>query len=82
MANACAVEDATRSLTIAGDTVHLFAFPPDVLRGVILGANATLDTEAAVRDLLTDLPELRHLCLIRSRLDLISRSVKVAWADQ
>jgi hypothetical protein len=75
------LKDATQSLTIAGETVHLFAFQPDVLRGVILGANATLDTEAAVRDLLSDLPELRHVRLTRARLDLDSRSVKVTWAD-
>jgi len=76
------LKDSTRSLRIAGDTVHLFAFPPDVIRGVILGANATPDTEAAVRDVLNDLPELRHVRLTRARLDLTSRSLKVTWAEE
>jgi len=75
------LKDSTRSLRIAGDTVHLFAFPPDVIRGVILGANATLDTEVTVRDLLSGLPELRHIRLTRAKLDLNSRSVKVTWVD-
>jgi len=76
------LKDATRSITIAGDIVHLFAFPPDVLRAVILGANATLDTETTVRDVLNDLPELRHVRLTRARLDLTSRSLKVSWAEE
>jgi len=75
------LKDSTRSLRIAGDTVHLFAFPSDVIRGLILGANATLDTEVTVRDLLSGLPELRHIRLTRAKLDLNSRSVKVTWVD-
>lgn len=76
------LKDATRSMTVVGDTVHLFAFPPDVLRGVILGANATLNTEASVRDLLTDVSELRHVRLTRAILDLDLRSVRIPWAEE
>lgn len=75
------LRDATRSLPIAGDTVHLFAFPPDALRGVILGINATLDTEAEVKDLLSR-PELRHIRMTRAILDLDSRSVKIPFTEE
>ena len=75
------LRDATRSLTIGGDTVHLFAFPPDALRGIILGAHATPDTEVSVKTLLNDRPELRHVRLTRATLDLDARSVNVPWSD-
>lgn len=73
------LRDATRAVTIAGDKVHLFAFPPDTLRGVILGVNATLETEAEVKNLVSRL-ELRHIRMTRAILDLDSRSVKVPLA--
>lgn len=71
------LKDATRSLKIGGDTVHLFAFPPEALRGVILGAHSTATLEASVRNLLNDRPELRHVHLSRALLDFDTRSVKV-----
>jgi hypothetical protein len=73
------LRDATRSLTIGGDTVHLFAFPPDALQGVILGAHASLDTEAALEKILSDRPELRHAHVTRAIIDLDARSVKSSW---
>lgn len=75
------LRDATRSLKIGGDTVHLFAFPPEALRGIILGAHATPTIEASVRTLLNDRPELRHVHLSRALLDFDARSVKVQWPD-
>jgi hypothetical protein len=75
------LRDATRSLKVGGDTVHLFAFPPDALKGIILGANATPILEAAVRNLLNGRPELRHVHLSRALLDFEARSVKVQWPD-
>ena len=71
---------AKRSVPIASDTVHLFTFPPDALLGVILGVNATHDTQAEVKNLLTT-PELQHIQMTRAVLDLDSRSVKVSFAD-
>ena len=73
------LRDATRSLPVAGDTVHLFAFPPDALRAVILGVNATLDTEAEVKNLLSR-PEFRHIQMTRAILDFDSRAVTVPLA--
>lgn len=73
------LRDATRSVTVGGDAVHLFAFPPDVLRGIILGINATLHTEAEVTSLLSR-PELRHIKMTRAILDLDSRSIKTTSA--
>jgi hypothetical protein len=75
------LRDVTRSLKIGGDTVHLFAFPPEALRGIILGAHATATIKASVRDLLNSRPELRHVHLSRALLDFNARSVKVQWHD-
>jgi hypothetical protein len=73
------LQDATRSLTIGGDTVHLFAFPPDALRGIILGAHASHDTETCVQKILNDRPQLGHIQMTRAIIDLVARSVKVSW---
>ena len=75
------LRDATRSLKIGEDTVHLFAFPPEALKGIILGAHTTATLEASVRNLLNDRPELRHVHLSRALLDFDTRSVKVQWPD-
>jgi|SRR5215213_2583841 len=75
------LRDATRSLKVGGDTVHLFAFPPEALRGIILGAHATVTLEDSVRNLLNARLELRHVHLSRALLDFGERSVKVQWPD-
>ena len=70
--------DATRSLIIGGDTMHLFAFPPDALKGIILGAHATEATKASVQKLLNERAGLRHVQLSQAMLDLDTRSVRVS----
>jgi hypothetical protein len=75
------LRDATRSLKIGGDTVYLFAFPPEALRGIILGAYTTPTIEASVRNLLNNRRELRHIHLSQALLDFDARSVKVQWPD-
>ena len=70
--------DATRSLPISGDTVHLFKFPPEALKGIILGVHATVAIESSLQNFLSDRPALRHVHLSRAKLDLETRSVKVA----
>ncbi|MET0625648.1 MAG: DUF2971 domain-containing protein [Pyrinomonadaceae bacterium] len=75
------LRDGTRSLKIGGDAVYLFAFPPEALKGIILGANATPAVEASVQNLLADRPELCHVHLSRALLDFDTRSVKLQWPD-
>jgi len=72
------LKTATRSLPIGGDTVHLFTFPPDALKGIILGAHATIAIATSLQNLLND-QALRHIHLSRAILDLDTRSVKVLW---
>ncbi len=73
------LKDAPRSLPIGGDTVHLFAFPPDALKGIILGAHAAVAVETSLQNLLNDGPALRHVHLSRAMLNLDTRSVNVLW---
>jgi len=75
------LSDATRSLKIGGDTVHLFSFPPEALQCIILGARTTPTLEACVQNLLSDRPKLRHVHLARAMLDFDVRSVKIQWPD-
>jgi hypothetical protein len=71
------LQDSTRSLTIAGDAVHLFAFPSDTLKSIILGAHASEATETTLRNLLRHSPELSHIPVSRAKLDLNTRSVRI-----
>jgi hypothetical protein len=75
------LNDATRSLNIGGDAIHLFALPAAALTGIVLGARATSTTEAAVHDVIDRRPELRHVRGTRAILDLGSRVVKIQWPD-
>jgi hypothetical protein len=73
------LKDATRSVPMGGDTVLLFTFPPDALKGIILGAHAPISIATSLQNLLSDRPALRHVHLSRAMLDLDTRSVKVLW---
>ncbi len=75
------LKDATRSLTVGSDAVHLFAFPSEAIKGIILGANATTSTEELVGKILNDHPELHHVQLSRALIDYNARTVKVKWSD-
>ncbi len=75
------LRDAKRSLKFGGDKVYLFAFPPEALKAIMLGAHSTASLEASVRNLLNDRPELRHIHLSRALLDFDTRSLKVQWPD-
>lgn len=48
---------------------HLFRFPPDALRSVILGARATSETKASIQEILLANRELKHVMLRRARAD-------------
>lgn len=73
------LKHATRSLTVGKEIIHLFKFPPDALRGIILGAHVSHDTEALVIETLKKHTELRDVSLVRATIDLDTRSVKVSW---
>ena len=71
------LRDATRSVTIAGDVVYLFAFPPEALTTIVLGANATSTFEAALRDAVRTRAALGHVRISRAVLDLDNQKVQV-----
>lgn len=48
---------------------HLFSFPPDALKSVILGAKTTSDTVAAVKDVLLANNKFKHVRLRHARAD-------------
>lgn len=73
------LQDKTRLLTMNGDSIYLFTFPTSALSGVILGANASIETSESVERLL-DRSEFKHVQPSHARLDLDTRTVKVDQA--
>jgi hypothetical protein len=69
------LQDNSRLLTINGDSIYLFSFPADALRGVILGGNASVETTKATERLL-DRSEFKHVQLSKTIFDLDTRTVK------
>lgn len=72
---------ATRSIVVPGDTVYLFAIPSELLRGVILGVNATPAAEKEVKNLLNR-AELRHVRMTRAILDFDSRAITIPALEE
>lgn len=64
-----ALEEADLVIPAEPYIFHLFRFPPDVLRSVILGARATNETVASVQEVLRANSELKHVRLRRARAD-------------
>lgn len=56
-----AFSDANTVVQDAGYPVHLFAFPPQALTGVIVGARATAITSQQICNAIASNPELRHV---------------------
>lgn len=71
------LRNATRSLTVAGELVYLYAFPPEALTTVVLGANATYTLEGLVQEVVHARPALRHAQISRAVLDLDNQRVRV-----
>lgn len=74
------LRDATKSLTIDEDRIHLFEYPSDALTAVIVGAQANSDLELSLRDLIRRRSDLAHVQVFRATLDVHSRSIKVSQA--
>lgn len=64
-----ALREANLVIPAEPHSFHLFSFPPDALRSVILGARATSDTVAAVKDILLANSNFKHVSLRRARAD-------------
>lgn len=71
------LEDSSRCIEISGDTVHLFALPPQALVSVVIGARASAELERSVRDAVRASAELAHISVSRAALDLDSQRVSV-----
>jgi hypothetical protein len=71
------LEDSSRSVEIAGDTVHLFALPPQALVSVVIGARASAELERSVLGAVRASADLAHISVSRAALDLDAQRVSV-----
>lgn len=56
-----ALQEADLVISAEPHSFHLFRFPPDALRSVILGARASTDTKASIKEALVENRELHHV---------------------
>ena len=71
------LEDSSRSIEVGGESVQLFAVPPEILKSVVFGARASAELECSVRDALGTNANLSHVLLSRATLDMDSQQVQV-----
>lgn len=64
-----ALQEADEVIPAEPYSFHLFRFPPNALRSVILGARASSETEASIKEVLLANRELKHVRLRRARAD-------------
>lgn len=69
--------EASRSLTVAEDVVHLYSFPPEALLGIAVGAKASPTLERSVREVLRTRPELAHVTVVSATLDQGLQGIRV-----
>src|SRR5438094_10635486 len=71
------LKDASRSFELAGDSVHLFSFPPEALVSVVIGARASAELESLVRGAVRGSADLAHISVSQATLDLDGQRVCV-----
>jgi hypothetical protein len=74
------LNDSSRCVKVAGESVHLYAFPPDTLDSIVIGARAAATTERSVREILCANTSLRNVAVSRAVLDLENQRVEVRCA--
>ncbi len=72
--------DASRCVKVAGDSVHLYSFPPDALTSIVIGARAVATMEDSVRKILCTKASLSGVTVSRAVLDLENQRVHVHFA--
>lgn len=71
------LNDSSRSVSVDGDSVHLYEVPPDALTSVVVGARAPDAFERRIRDIVRTNADLAHVSVSRAILDLRGQRVQV-----
>jgi hypothetical protein len=71
------LEDASRSIELPDDSVHLFSLPPEALVSVVIGARASAELERSVLDAVHGSADLAHISVSRAALDLNGQRVRI-----
>jgi hypothetical protein len=71
------LEDATRTLTVGGDRVHLFSFPPAALEFIIIGARATPELQRSLEEILRSSSDRAAVRVSRAVLDRENQRVLI-----
>jgi len=74
------LKDSSRCVKAAGDSVHLYSFPPGALTSIVIGARAVATMEDSVRQILCTKAVLDSVAVSRAVLDLENQRVHVRCA--
>ena len=74
------LQDSSRCVKAAGDSVHLYSFPPDALTSIVIGARAGTTLEDSVRKILCANASISSVAVSRAALDLEGQRVHVHCA--
>lgn len=75
------LEESACCIQIGGESVHLFAVPPEAFASVVLGARATAELEHSVRAALRANTHLSHVSVWRAAFDIDSQRVCVHTSE-
>lgn len=71
------LRDSTKSITIDGDEIHLFSFPPEAVSRIILGAKASSVTQQNILKAIKSKERLSNIRVERATLDDLRRSIVI-----
>jgi len=74
------LKDSSHCVKAAGDSVHLYSFPPDALTSIVIGARAVATMEDSVRQILCTKAGFDSVAVSRAVLDLENQRVHVRYA--
>lgn len=72
-----ALPEAQETLPGTPHPIHLFGFPHQAVKGVILGAKITPQAEACIREVLNTHPEYSSVQLQRARIDPVRYALRI-----